>query len=124
MALIIATIPAISLYFVLNYSLADTLLLWVYTYAALCGAAMVGVGVSANNPIYDDTQSAAFRSNRIITLWIVAALNYGWFFFLEIRYRPWTYGLPVALLFTVAPLLLVGVLTVYVGARRFGQPIK
>jgi hypothetical protein len=124
MALIIATIPAISLYFVLNYSLVDTLLVWVYTYAALCGAAMVGTGVCANNPIYDDTQSAAFRSNRFITLGIVAVLSYGWFFFLEIRYRPWTYGLPVALLFTVAPLLLVGVLTVYVGARRFGQPIK
>ena len=124
MALIVSAIPVVSLYFVLNYSLVDTLLLWVYIYAALCGAAMVGIGVSANNPMYDDTQSAAFRSNRIITGVMVAAVSYGWFFFLEIRYRVWTYGLPIALLITVTPLLLVGVLTAYVGARRFGQPIK
>jgi hypothetical protein len=124
MVLIVATIPAISLYFVLDYSLVDTLLLWVYMYAALCSAAMVGIGVSANNPMYDDTQSAAFRLNRLITGGIVAALSYGWFFFLEIRIRPWTYGLPVALLITVAPLLLVGVLTLFIGAKRLSQPMK
>jgi hypothetical protein len=124
MALIIATIPAISLYFVLNYSLADTLLLWVFMYAALCGAVMVGVGVSANNPIYEDTESAAFRSNRTITGGIVGGIDFGWYFFLERGYRVWTYGLPVALLITIIPLLVVGVLILYVGARRFGQPIK
>lgn len=124
MVLIIATLPAISLYFVLGYSLADTFVLWVYIYASLCGAAMVGIGVSANNPTYDDTQSAAFRTNRTITGGIVGGIGYVWFFFLAARYRVWTYGLPVALLFTIAPLLLAGVLTLYVGARRFDQPIK
>jgi hypothetical protein len=124
MVLIVATIPAISLYFVLNYSLVDTLILWVYMYAALCCAAMVGIGVCANNPAYDDTQSAAFTKNRTIAGVLVAGTNYGWFYISAILFHPWLNGLPVALVILIAPLLLAGVLTIYVGARRFAQPIK
>jgi hypothetical protein len=124
MSLIIATIPALVLFLVLNYSLAYTFVIWVYMYVALAGGAMVGIGVSANNPMYDDTQSGAFKSNRIITALIVIACAYGWFFFVVIRYEVWTYGLLIALLITIAPLLIVAVLTGYVGTKRLSRPMR
>jgi hypothetical protein len=124
MNLIVATLPAVILFFILNLTLIDAFVLWVYMYAALCGAAMVGIGVSANNPMYEDTQSGAFKSNRIITIFIVMLSEWGWFFLVALRYQVWTYGLLVALPLTIAPLLLVGVLTAYVGTRRLSRPMK
>ena len=124
MNLIVATLPSVILFFILNLTLIDAFVLWVYMYAALCGAAMVGIGVSANNPTYEDTQSGAFKSNRIITIFIVMLSEWGWFFLVALRYQVWTYGLLVALPLTIAPLLLVGVLTAYVGTRRLGRPTK
>ncbi len=124
MVLIVAAIPPVVLFFMLNYSLADTLAIWIYMYVALCAAAMVGIGVSANNPFYDDTQSSAFRSNRAITGLIVAATVYVWFYFSLIEIKPWKYGLISALVIEIAPLLIVSVVTVYVGAKRLSRPMS
>jgi hypothetical protein len=124
MVLIIVTIPAVVLFLVLNYSLLDTIMMWIYMYAAMCGAAMIGIGISANNPSYDDTQSGAFRLNRTITLLIVLVTESLWFYFISFKFRIWTYGLLVALPVTIAPLLLVGALTGYIGAKRLSRPMK
>jgi hypothetical protein len=124
MNLIVATIPAVILFLFMNYSLVDTIVIWIYAYASLCGAAMVGIGITANNPMYDDTQSRAFKSNRSITMLIVVLASLMWFYVAAFAIQPWTYGLVIGLPIMIAPLLLVGLLTVYLGAKRLSRPMR
>jgi hypothetical protein len=131
MALLVVTIPALILLFLMNYSLVETIMIWIYGYASVCGAAMVGIGVSAINPMYDDTQSGAFKSNRIIAMFIVMGSTILWFFvFIFIVSKGFLSGPPASLdslvapllLVMIAPLLLVGLLTAYIGVRRLRRP--
>ena len=125
MNLIVATIPSVILFFLLKYSLMDIVVIWLYVYASLFGAAIAGIGVTANNPMYDDTQSGAFRLNAFITIFIVILTGYPvWFIVAVIWLQPWVYGLPVAMAIMIAPLLLVGVVTIYIGTRRLSRPMK
>jgi hypothetical protein len=130
MGLLIVTIPALILFFLMNYSLIQTIVIWFYGYASVCGAAMVGIGVSAINPMYDDTQSGAFKSGRIISTFIVMGATILWFFVALFAIFPALgapdffnpFMLPVTLGITIAPLLVVGFVTAYIGARRLRRP--
>jgi hypothetical protein len=124
MNLIVATIPAIILFLFINFGLMETIVIWIYAYASLGGAAMVATGITASNPMYDDTQSRAFKSNRMITMLIVMLATMVWFIvglvvLLASNISPVT-GLPIM----IAPLLLVGALTLYVGAKRLSRPMR
>jgi hypothetical protein len=130
MALILVTIPSITLLLLMNYGPIETVLFWIVGYASVCGAAMVGIGVSAINPMYDDTQSAAFKTGRIITIFIVMGATFLWFFISIFSIFP-AFGtpdfnnpftLPIFLAVVVTPLPLAGLLTAYIGARRLGRP--
>ncbi|WXG44313.1 MAG: hypothetical protein WED04_09815 [Promethearchaeati archaeon SRVP18_Atabeyarchaeia-1] len=130
MALIIATIPAAIFLILMNYSLIQTIVIWIYGYLSVCGSAMVGIGVSAINPTYDDTQSGAFKSGRLITVFIVMGTSMIWFFVAIFSIFPALgtpdlsnpFMLPLALGIMIAPLLLAGLLTAYIGARRLRRP--
>jgi hypothetical protein len=126
MTIIVATVASLSLFFLLNYfTLADIIVVWLYAFASMFFAAIAGIGISANNPMYDDTQSAAFRSNQLVSGGIVLATNYpGWWLVAAILFHPWQYGFPVAMLITIAPLLLAGILSVYIGTKRLGRPMR
>jgi hypothetical protein len=130
MGLIVVTAPTLVLLFLMNYSLIQTVVVWIYGYASVCGAAMIGAGVSAINPMYDDTQSGAFKMNRLITTFLVIGTSMLWFFVaLTVIFSAFgspdfsnPFTIPLALGIMIAPLLLVGLLTLYIGARRLGRP--
>jgi hypothetical protein len=124
MDLIVATMPAIILFLFLNYSLVDTIVIWIYSYASLSGAAMVGIGITANNPMYDDTQSRAFKSNRMITMLIVMLATMMWFIVVLVVLLASNISPVIGLPIMIAPLLLVGLFTVYLGAKRLSRPAK
>jgi hypothetical protein len=112
----------------MNFSLAEGIAVWIYGYASVCGASMVAVGVSAANPTYDDTQSGAFRMNRMITIFTVVGATVLWFVAVVIRILPEiraasfnpTY-LPLAFVIMILPLPLVGLLTLYIGMKRLAR---
>jgi hypothetical protein len=108
----------------MNFGLMDTIVIWIYSYAALGGGAMVRIGITANNPMYDDTQSRAFKSNRVISMLIVVLSNFMWFYVAAFELKPWTYGLVIGLPIIIAPLLLVGLFIVYLGAKRLSHPMR
>jgi hypothetical protein len=125
MTLIVATTAAVALFFVLNYGLVEVAVVWLYAYASMFFAALAGIGVCASNPMYDDTQSSAFRRNLFVTGFIVYGTNYpGWWLVAALLFHPWQYGLPVAMFITIAPLLLAGILAVCIGTRRLGRPMR
>ena len=80
MGLIIVTPPAIVLLFLMNFSIPETIVIWLYGYASVCGSAMIGIGVSAIHPSYEDTQSGAFKVNRLVSTFLVIACTMVWFF--------------------------------------------
>lgn len=63
-----ALFPAIVSGLLLNFSLADILLVCTFVYSIVLGGIFVGVGITAMNPSYEDTSSGAFIINQIGTI--------------------------------------------------------
>lgn len=69
-----ALFPAIFTGFLLNFTLYDTLLMFIFVYAIVVGGIFVGVGITASNPSFEDTSSGAFVINQIATIFILMIL--------------------------------------------------
>ena len=123
--LVSCTIVAI----VFNLTIIEVTLITPILLSVCFGSAMVGIGVSAGNPTYEDTKSEAFKSNasRTMVITIVCFVYYQISDFLmgimgfgalntliaasEILY----------LIFTFAPLPIVGILIVLMGSRSLSR---
>ena len=69
-----ALLPASLAGFLLNLSLIDTLLIFIFVYSIVLGGIFVGVGITASNPSFEDTSSGAFVINQIATIFILMIL--------------------------------------------------
>ena len=69
-----ALLPAIFTGFLLNFTLYDTLLMFIFIYSIVVGGIFVGVGITASNPSFEDTSSGAFVINQIATVFILMIL--------------------------------------------------
>ena len=52
----------------LNFTLVDTLFMFIFVYSIVLGGIFVGVGITASNPSFEDTSSGAFIINQIATI--------------------------------------------------------
>ncbi|MHA2027186.1 MAG: hypothetical protein ACW98U_14890 [Candidatus Thorarchaeota archaeon] len=66
-----AFFPAIFSGFLLNFALADILVVCMFVYSIVLGGIFVGVGITASNPSYDDTSSGAFIINQVSSIVIM-----------------------------------------------------
>jgi len=126
----IVLIPATLLTIIFGFHGGDFLLLLTLLLVTANGSALVGIGVTASNPSYENTKSEAFRQNAMRSVGITVAsialyqiadmvlsmLGYGALF-------SYIWQIPILyLIMLVAPLPIVGVLTVVIGARRLARP--
>jgi hypothetical protein len=63
-----ALFPSIFTGFMLNFTLTDTLFMFIFVYSIVLGGIFVGVGITASNPSFEDTSSGAFIINQIATI--------------------------------------------------------
>jgi len=67
-----ALFPAIFTGLLLNFTIADILLVCTFVYSIVMCGIFVGVGITAMNPSYEDTSSGAFVINQIGTIIVMA----------------------------------------------------
>ena len=89
------------------------------------GSSLVGIGVSANNPTYDDTKSEAFKSNASRTM-AITIVCFAFYQVADLMMGIIGFGAIPAIIsaseflyltFIFAPLPIVGVLMVLLGSR-------
>jgi hypothetical protein len=66
-----ALFPVIFTGFLLNLTLYEILMMFVFVYSIVLGGIFVGVGITASNPSFEDTSSGAFIINQIGTILIL-----------------------------------------------------
>lgn len=67
-----ALFPAIFTGLLLNFAIADILLVCTFVYSIVMCGIFVGVGITAMNPSYEDTSSGAFVINQIGTIIVMS----------------------------------------------------
>ncbi len=64
----LAAIPSVALYFMIEMTLFEFVLLLGLGYAAVIGGMLMATGVTARNPNYEDTKSPAHQTNVMISV--------------------------------------------------------
>jgi len=67
----IALIPVTIVSYILVLGPFDFTIMMIHTYLVLCGAILVGVGLTALNPAYENTKSSAFYINSFGSIFII-----------------------------------------------------
>ncbi|MFW9887378.1 MAG: hypothetical protein ACFFER_04310 [Candidatus Thorarchaeota archaeon] len=120
-AIPIALISTISVTVILGLGIVVFLAMLVYVYTVLCGSILIATGITANNPAYEDVKSSAFMINTGLTVIIIMlssmfTLIWGMIIIL-------TEGnIPLGLLVNTVPILIVGLIVVYIGSKRLSMP--
>ena len=70
----LAVIPISVISFIFGTTLGEFIFLLVFGYLAVCGAAMVAIGITARNPNYEDSKSPAHQTN-IISAMLIAEFS-------------------------------------------------
>jgi hypothetical protein len=116
-----AVIPAVLATIVFGLGIVEMLGLFVITFLSVCGAMLLGTGITANNPSYDDTKSKAFGVNRMVTSMVIMFTYMGTLF--GVIFSKFAVDLSLIPLIVVIPILLEGLIAVYIGARRLGRQL-
>ncbi|MHA2396224.1 MAG: hypothetical protein ACXAC0_05925 [Candidatus Thorarchaeota archaeon] len=123
--LVSSTIVAI----VFNLTILEVAFITPILLSASFGSALVGIGVSASNPTYEDTKSEAFKSNASRTM-VITIVSFAFYMIADLCMGIMGFGaLPelisasdfLYLTFTFAPLPIMGVLMVFRGSRSLSQ---
>jgi hypothetical protein len=135
-ALPLSLIPAIEITVMMGLELFQFLGLFANNYFIVCGAALLGTGITALNPNYEDTKSPAHQKNMTIAMIICLFVTMGGPLLLSIITKR-IIGVPFETIMaslgivgegvaqgiiTTTSLLVIGGLLVLVGIRRLGRP--
>jgi hypothetical protein len=66
----LAVVPVTVISFMFGVTFVETIFLLAFGYIAVCGAAMVAIGITARNPNYEDSKSAAHQTNLVSAMLI------------------------------------------------------
>jgi hypothetical protein len=112
--------PAIILTLMLSLTVVSFVIMLVYSYVILCCTILVGIGVTAANPAYEDTKSSAFHVNIVVTLLCsLFAILMG--FVLELSSGVFSDNVILGMIVAVLPIVIVGPLVLSLGALRFSR---
>ncbi len=67
---VICTVPAVAFGIILGLGPLGTLGMYLYIVTVASGGAMVATGITARNPDYEDTKSAAHQTNTMLSIFI------------------------------------------------------
>lgn len=113
----LAVIPAVVITTIVGMGSIEGLMLFISIYTMICGSALVGIGITANNPTYEDTKSGSFSANMgatFISIIVTSILS----LILAIKVDQWIGNWILTTLAFNVPLLCLGTLICFIGTRR------
>jgi hypothetical protein len=116
----IAIVPSITVTIVFGFDIFEALIMIAYTYWSTCGAVLLSIGITANNPAYENQKSSAFIINTftsIFLIMIIIMLS----FFLGIQVMTLYASLPLFMLLMSTPLIVIGFFLYSVGIGRMSR---
>jgi hypothetical protein len=120
----IVLLPAILYSVILSLDLSQTLYLLATSFLSCVGGALVGIGISANNPTYDDTKSGAYRTNNVRGMMLVV-VSFMWYLVADMVLSMLGFGALMNSLWEsqlllvwaqVIPLPIIGLVTISLGS--------
>jgi len=119
-AIPIVMAPTIILTLMLLLTVVNFAIMLVYSYVILCCTILVGIGVTAANPSYEDTKSSAFHVDMVVTLICsMFAIILG--FVLEFTSGIFLDNVILGMIVAVLPIVIVGPLVLSLGALRLSR---
>lgn len=117
----IALIPTITVTLILGFDVYAMVYMFVNVFLVVFGAILVGIGITANNPAFEDTKSSAFYVNTFTSILVIMlSLMFGFIGSIFIIILDGNVILSMAI--ANAPLIISGLLTVLIGAKRIESP--
>jgi hypothetical protein len=119
-AIPIALIPSIFVAIFLNFDVFGFLALVGYAYWSVCGSILFSIGITANNPAYENQKSSAFYLNTFASVFgvmIIFMLS----FLTGIFSMMASGNLGLMLLTTSTPLVIVGAIVYIIGTGRMAR---
>ncbi|MHA1636525.1 MAG: hypothetical protein ACTSUB_00775, partial [Candidatus Thorarchaeota archaeon] len=118
----IAMIPTALVSIIMQFELLAVVYMFVSVYIVVCGAILVGIGVTANNPAYEDTKSSAFYVNTFSAIFIVMfMLMFGFIVSMSLIFSIET--LLLSIITINSPLLFTGMAIVLIASKRLSMPV-
>ncbi len=122
----LALIPSVIVGLLMGLEVMSIFLMFTYCYCLLCCSIMVSIGVVAANPTFETTRSRSYILNSLATGLIIlgaiiSALLLGFLYFGPTLLEGLGFLGSIVLL-TVTPLVIIGPLLSWLGARRLGRP--
>ncbi|MHA1480334.1 MAG: hypothetical protein ACTSQZ_02775 [Candidatus Thorarchaeota archaeon] len=117
----IALIPTITVTLILGFDVFAMVYMFINVFLVVFGAILVGIGITANNPAFEDTKSSAFYVNTFTSLLIIMMmLMFG--FISSILLIMIDGNVILSMIMGNAPLIIMGALILSIGAKRLEMP--
>ncbi|NHJ15196.1 MAG: hypothetical protein EAX95_16055 [Candidatus Thorarchaeota archaeon] len=119
-AIPMAMSPVLILAVVIPLPIIDSGIMLLHAYLILCSTILIGIGLTAMNPAYEDMKSSAFHINAFVTLIIsLFAIILG--FVIEFTTGIFFENAVLGMLVAIAPILVVGPLVLLAGALKISR---
>ncbi|MFX1481610.1 MAG: hypothetical protein ACFFCP_00325, partial [Promethearchaeota archaeon] len=120
LAIPLAAVPAIGVSLVFGLSVLEILAVIAFTYWTAIGAILLCIGVTSNNPAYENQRSSAFMVNTFASIFLIlVGIVTG--VILSLIVFPISMNLPLFMLVMSAPLFLIGLAMYMIGVGRMSQ---
>jgi len=125
----VVLLPAILYAVLLNLEPSQVLFLVSTSFMSCVGGALVGMGIAANNPTYEDTKSRAYTMNNFRAMGLVA-VSFIWHFIADMVLSMLGFGAVMnyiwesqilSILAQVIPLPIVGLVVVLIGCNQLSN---
>jgi hypothetical protein len=120
LAILIVLIPTIAVTLVFRFGIIEFFAILLYSYWSTAGAVLISIGITANNPTYEDQKSAAFMINTFASVFLVmiilmVSLFAGFTLMATLQ------SLPLILLISSTPMVAIGAVLYIVGIVRMSR---
>jgi hypothetical protein len=116
----IAIVPSIMVMIVFHFDIFQALIMIAYTYWSTCGAVLLSIGITSNNPAYEDQKSSAFIMNTFASIFLIMIIILV-SFFIGIQVMTMLASLPLFMLTMSTPLVIIGFFVYTIGVGRMSR---
>ena len=119
-AVLIVIIPAVAVTIVFQFGIIEFAAILLYTYWSTAGAVLISIGITANNPTYEDQKSFAFIANTLASVFLVMIIlivSLAAVFAIMATLQ----NLPLILIIASTPMVVIGACLYFVGIARMSR---
>ena len=119
-AVLIVIIPAIAVTIVFQFGVIDFVGILAYTYWSTAGAVLISIGITANNPTYEDQKSGAFMVNTFASIFLIMIILMV-SLFAGFSMMGALQSLPLLLIISSTPMVVIGACIYLIGTARMSR---